>query len=143
ELLHKVVKITAGVEKENDYFELAYEAGRLKSVTDNFGRKIGYAVRNKNLESYTDPLSGSRRFTYDDQSLMKTATDQNGDVFVYNEYKDGRVVFQQDANAYAYALRATDKYGLSVAYSKTKKTMTAAVTDNMGNSITYVSDSRG
>jgi len=139
--LQKVVKVTSTVEKQNDSFELAYDGGRLTSVTDNFGRKIRYAVRNKNLESYTDAASGTRQFTYYDRSLMKTAKDQNGDVFVYNEYQDGKVVFQQDANAYA--LRDTVRYGLRVEYRKAGKKMTAAVTDNMEHKITYVSDSRG
>lgn len=139
--LHKVLKVTSADEKANDCFEFAYEGGRLKSVTDNFGRTIRYDVSNGNLASYTDPAGGSRLFTYHDRSLMKTASDQNGDVFIYNEYENERVVFQQDANAYA--LRKTDRYGLSIEYRKTGKAMTAAVTDNVGNSITYVSDSRG
>lgn len=143
ELLDKIVKVTSDIDEENDFFNLVYDGDRrLQSVSDNWGRIIQYAVNNKNLESYTDAMGGVRRFTYYDRSLMKTAADQNGDVFVYNEYKDERVVFQQDANAYA--LRNTEKkYGLSVEYKNTGKTLTAAVTDNMSKSIIYVSDSRG
>lgn len=142
DLLHKVID-----NKSSNYFELEYNNGKLKSVTDNFARKIFYEIKSKNLVKYKDAMNKEREFAYYSKSLMKSVKDQNGDVFVYNKYNsDNKVIFQQDANAY----KAKEDYGINIEYSTTwlpnwlkKKVITAKAKDNRGNLTTFKSDRKG
>jgi RHS repeat-associated protein len=110
----------------------AYTKNKLTSITDNYERQIQYDFTEDELTEYIDVLDKNRRFTYTDKTLMETAQDQNGDIFVYNKYKEYdvsgffskrdiiyRVIFQQDADAYANAPKS-EEYGIRIDYADYK-----------------------
>ena len=125
------------VNAENLPYQLKFTYSNKKitevtGVSYNVEQEIKYAYRGDNLVSYTDILGNSRKFDYysDAKSaLMMTAEDQNGTIFVYNEYaptidhypinKSGyQVVFQQNADEYARAPK-DKKNGLTFSYDET------------------------
>ena len=120
----------------------------ISTVTDNYDRKIKYQVKNGKLDSYTDVLNEKRSFSYTSHFLIETIKDQNGDVFVYNEYKENKVIFQQDANAYKENPR-DHNYGLFITYFTStstnwlKKKHTTSIIDNEGNKITIECNKNG
>lgn len=142
------------------WFQLAYNGdGRISTVSDSANRSISYAYySNGDLQSYTDPLGKARTYIYWDSnglantSLLKTATDQNNLVVLYNEYAaytvggitKYRVTFQQDANAYAASQQPTPvHYGTSLSYSQSgtgeQEMLTTTLHDNMDNQTVYQS----
>ncbi|WP_438044438.1 LamG-like jellyroll fold domain-containing protein [Sorangium sp. So ce128] len=139
------------------WFELSYDGdGRVQGVTDSAGRSISYHYTNGDLTSSVDARGSTRLYTYwtdrglGGLSLLKTATDQNNHVFLYNEYTAStsgdktiyRVTFQQDANAWAAAPAGSPgAYGISIDYQELRADgqdlVQATVVDGMGFQSVY------
>lgn len=118
-------------------------------ISNSTEQKIKYTYKNDNLTIYTDILGNSRKFDYysgNKNALMKTAEDQNGTIFVYNEYKPTinhysinksgyQVVFQQDADEYARTPENKEN-GLHFSYEETHANLWPW---NWANKTTYTS----
>ena len=128
------------------YLDLCYttsgaDAGRIQNVTDNTGRRISYAYQSDNLVTMTAVQGYTRTFTYHDKSMMKTATDENGHVFITNTYDpEGRIQTQKDARATANG----ESYQISLAYADITyqgvECVQTTLTDRMGYTSVYISN---
>jgi RHS repeat-associated protein len=124
------------------YYGAGENAGRINTVTDQAGRSISYVYEQGNLKTYTDVQGHSRIFAYDAPSMMKTATDQDGNVFITNTYdSERRVVTQKDARATANHENYLTTFGYEEFTQDGYEYLRTTVTDRMGFVAVYVSNS--
>jgi len=74
-----------------------YKDGKICQIADNIGRKVLYSYNGDNLAKVTLPNGGTVRHTCENDRIVKV-TDQNGIIYVTNEYDEkGRVTKQYDS----------------------------------------------
>lgn len=121
------------------YLSFSYDGdGRIQTVSTSTGAHISYVFDGGgNLRQYTDPLSFTRKFTYDEQSRILTAEDAKQQVYVKSTYdSSGRVSFQQDARAIA----DRQTYGTTFQYAEQGNDFVVTVTNRLGQIATYTFD---
>jgi RHS repeat-associated protein len=113
--------------------------GYLRRVSDKADRGVSYGYLDGNLTSITDVMNKTRSFDYYDNSMLRSATDENGHVFVTNVYTGGKVTFQQDARAVA----EHQSYGSALVYNTIVEDgveiVVSDVTDRAGNQARFKS----
>ncbi|MBQ3545208.1 MAG: PKD domain-containing protein [Lachnospiraceae bacterium] len=115
------------------------EEGMVTEVSDG-KRKATFEYEGELLTSYTNLLSETTTYTYDEKGRMLTQTDCEGVTYVSNIYDDnGRVISQTDADETKNALTIT--YTEEEKYDGTFTTVTA--TDANGNTGSIVVNPKG
>ena len=85
--------------------KFSYEDGKVSSITDVIGRKVQYHYDGELLTEVEYPNMGVIAYSYTPEGYIRTITDQNGHVYVQNEYDlQGRVTRQILANGQEYIM---------------------------------------
>ena len=92
--------ITRLIEPSGRELVLTYTAGRITEIRDPLGRTVRYGYdSNRRLETVTDLAGGVTRYTYNAfGTTMLTITDARGITYLRNEYEEGRVISQTQAD---------------------------------------------
>jgi YD repeat-containing protein len=82
------------------WIRFTYDASnRITQATDNIGRVVAYTYdANGNLATVTDPENGVTTYTYDASNRLATIKDGRNIVYLTNQYQNGRVATQTQAD---------------------------------------------
>jgi RHS repeat-associated protein len=91
------------------YVEFTYDASnRITEAKDNGGRTVGYQYdASGRLWRVTDPMNGVTEYAYDASHRMLSLKDPKGIVYLTNEYTNGKVTKQTQADGSTYQFAYT------------------------------------
>ncbi len=92
------------------FLKFKFKNGKLSDIEDTIGRHISYMYEGEFLTEVILPNGGKIHYTYTNKGYIHQVTDQNGNVYVTNEYDyNGRVTKQILATGEEYIIYYDDR----------------------------------